>query len=309
MGRVANAVRALLLAALLMPAAAALAATQLPAFRTLDGANVAAASLHGKVTVVALFSVTCPFCMNEAPKLQKLYRGNSAVLNVVAVSVDRQDALKGARAWKKKYGLTHLVSLDHASFEAALGKPKGIPSLYVFDPAGRLVRSEIGEMLDEDFDDIAQYARTMAAPAIALAADLRKDAIAAARTGTPLLLFFTIPDCSYCHAVRQHYLAPLARGQAGQRYVVREIVIDGKQMATGLDGKAARHRDLARQFKARFGPTVLFVDGSGKAVAPPLVGGDTAGMYGAYLDDRLAAARAQLATSTHSPRTTDETRP
>jgi hypothetical protein len=42
---------------------------------------------------------------------------------------------------------------------------------------------------------------------------------------------------------------------------------------------------------------VLFVDGSGKALAPPLVGGDTAGMYGAYLDNRLAASRAQLAGS------------
>ncbi len=299
MGSVANAMRALLLAALLLPAAAALAAKQLPAFRTLDGATVAAASMHGKVTVVALFSVTCPFCMNEAPKLQKLYRDNRAVLNVVAVSVDRTDALTGARAWAKKYGLTHLVSTDSASFEAVLGKPKGIPSLYVFDPAGRLARAEVGEMLDEDFDDIAQYAKTMAAPGVPLAADLRADGIAAARTGNPLLLFFTLPDCAYCHAVRQHYLAPLARGDGGQRHVVREIVIDGKRKAAGLDGKAATHRELARHFKARFGPTVLFVDASGKALAPPLIGGDTAGMYGAYLDERLAAAKAQLAASTH----------
>lgn len=159
MGRLANAVRAVLLAALLLPATAALAAPQLPAFRTLDGADVPAASMHGKVTVVALFSVTCPFCMNEAPKLQKLYRDNRAVLNVVAVSVDRSDALAGARTWTRKYGLTHPVTADHARFEAVLGKPKGIPSLYVFDRSGRLVRSEVGEMLDEDFDDIARYAQ------------------------------------------------------------------------------------------------------------------------------------------------------
>ena len=152
--------RALLAAALLMPAAAALAApVQLPAFRSLDGAAVPAARMHGRVTVVAYFSVTCPFCMNEAPKLQKLYRDNRAVLNVVAVSVDRHDAQAGARAWTHKYGLTHLVTADLARFEAVLGKPKGIPSLYVFDRSGRLVRSEVGEMLDEDFDDIARYAQ------------------------------------------------------------------------------------------------------------------------------------------------------
>lgn len=159
MGRFANAARAVLLAALLLPAAAALAAPQLPSFHTLDGAAVPAASMHGKATVVALFSVTCPFCMNEAPKLQKLYRDNRAVLNVVAVSVDRNDAAAGARAWKRKYRLTHPVTADHARFEAVLGKPKGVPSLYVFDRSGNLVRTEVGEMLDEDFDDIASFAQ------------------------------------------------------------------------------------------------------------------------------------------------------
>lgn len=116
--------------------------------------------MQGKVTVVALFSVTCPFCMNEAPKLQKLYRDNHTVLNVVAVNVDRTDSLSGARTWARKYALTHYVSVDYSSFEKVLGKSKGIPALYVFDRAGRLVRSEVGEMLDEDFDDIGRYAQT-----------------------------------------------------------------------------------------------------------------------------------------------------
>jgi thiol-disulfide isomerase/thioredoxin len=298
MGRLAQLARALLLA-LLLPGAAALAA-QLPAFRTLDGAAVPAASLHGKVTVVALFSATCPFCMNEAPKLQKLYRDNRAVLNVVAVSVDRVDALAAAHKWAQKYRLTHPVTTDHARFEAALGKPKGIPALYVFDRSGRLVRTEVGEMLDEDFDDIARFAQEQAAPAAAagpavpMATDLRDDSTAARRSGAPLVLLFTLPDCAYCHAVRQNYLAPLARGEAGQRFIVREIVIDGTRKAAGLDGEATTHRELALRFKARFAPTVLFLDASGKALAPPLVGGDTAGMYGAYLDNRLGVAREQL---------------
>lgn len=162
MGVLSKARRAWLAAALAMLAGLAMAGTapaQLPEFRTLDGAVVSPAKLHGKVTVVALFSVTCPFCMNEAPKLQRLHHANRKVLNVVAVSVDRKDALAGAQAWVRKYGLTHPVTLDHARFEAVLGKAKGIPALYVFDRAGRLVRSEVGEMMDEDFDDIARYAR------------------------------------------------------------------------------------------------------------------------------------------------------
>lgn len=134
-----------------------------------------------------------------------------------------------------------------------------------------------------------------AAPAVPYAADLWRDSMEAKRSATPLVLLFTLPDCAYCHTVRQNYLAPLVRDEKRQRLIVREIVIDGQLSALGLDGKLATHRELARRFKARVGPTVLFVDAAGQALAPPLVGGDTAGMYGAYLDHRLAAARAQLA--------------
>ena len=136
-----------------------------------------------------------------------------------------------------------------------------------------------------------------AAPAVPLATDLHQDGIAATRRSTPLVLLFTLPNCTYCHAVRRNYLAPLMRGEGGRRYIVREIVIDGERNAIGLDGKAASHRALALRFNAPFGPTVLFVDASGKDLAAPLIGGDTAGMYGAYLDARLTAARKQLSSS------------
>lgn len=157
-------VRRALVGALLLPAALAFAApstAQLPGFRTLAGQELSAESMRGKVTVVALFSVTCPFCMNEAPKLEKLYRDNRAVLDVVAVNVDGDASRAAVQAWVRKYGLTHAVTLDYPRFAQVLGKAKGIPALYVFDRGGRLVRSEVGEMLDEDFDDIGRYARTM----------------------------------------------------------------------------------------------------------------------------------------------------
>ena len=136
-------------------------APRVPAFTVLDGTPVAPARLLGKTTVVAFFSSTCPFCMNEAPKLQKLYRDNKQVLNVVAVNIEAGDPEQAAKAaaWVVKYRLTHPVTLDYRAFEAALGKPKGIPALYIFDRQGKLSRKEVGEMLDEDFDDIAREAR------------------------------------------------------------------------------------------------------------------------------------------------------
>lgn len=133
---------------------------------------------------------------------------------------------------------------------------------------------------------------TQAVP-VPLASDLQRDSHLAARAAMPLVLFFSLPDCRYCHTVRHNYLAPLllAPEAAGGEYVIREIEVGGKRAAIGLDGRATTHAALARRFAVSFGPTVLFVGPSGEPLAPPLLGGDTAGMYGAYLDARLAAAR------------------
>lgn len=137
-----------------------------------------------------------------------------------------------------------------------------------------------------------------AAAPVPLATDLQRDSRQAARAGEPLILFFTLPDCRYCYTVRHSYLAPLLRSQGeGQGvYVIREVEVGGSRAATGQDGAATTHGALAKRFGVRFAPTVLFVGPAGEALAPPLLGGDTAGMYGAYLDARLAIARQAAAT-------------
>ena len=130
-------------------------------------------------------------------------------------------------------------------------------------------------------------------PAVPLASDLQRDGLHAARIGMPLVLFFSLPDCRYCHTVRHNYLAPMLGGA----HIIREIEVGGSLAATGLDGAATTHAALARRFGVRFAPTVLFVGPAGETLAPPLLGGDTAGMYGALLDARLATARQTAAAS------------
>ncbi len=136
-------------------------APPLPALTTLDGKRISPASLRGKVVVLSYFSTTCPFCMIEAPKLEKLYRNNADKLIVIGIDVDVKDPEQKMKAanWVDKYKLTHPVTTDFALLQPVLGKPKGLPVNYVFDRQGKLNRIEVGEMLDEDFDDIARFAR------------------------------------------------------------------------------------------------------------------------------------------------------
>lgn len=134
---------------------------RLPVVSALDGSRIDLNAQRGKVLVLSYFSVTCPFCMNEAPKLQKLYRNHADRLTVITVNIDEPDASQKARAveWIRKYRLTHPVTTDYALLRPVLGRPKGLPVHFIFDREGRLQRTEIGEMLDEDFDDIARFAQ------------------------------------------------------------------------------------------------------------------------------------------------------
>jgi thiol-disulfide isomerase/thioredoxin len=133
----------------------------LPALPLANGGTLASAALRGKTVVFAWFASYCPYCMQEAPKLQRLYAANAGRLLVVGVNVERGDAGQAAKVgqWVAKYGWTFPVVLDGAALERALGKPKGIPALVVVDRRGIVRQVESGELLDEDFDDIAAAAR------------------------------------------------------------------------------------------------------------------------------------------------------
>lgn len=133
----------------------------LPALSTLDGKVINPASLRGKVVVISYFASYCPFCANEAPKLQKLYSKNTDKLIVIGVNIETKDPQQKDKAlkWVQKYQLTHPVTTDYLALERVLGKRQGLPVNYVFDKRGMLRRVDVGEIFDEDFDDIAKFAQ------------------------------------------------------------------------------------------------------------------------------------------------------
>lgn len=134
---------------------------RLPVVRAIDGSMIDPAALRGKVVVLSYFATTCPFCMNEAPKLQKLYRDNRDRLVVIGVNIQKYDPdqHRKVREWVDRYRLTFPVTTDYDAIEAVVGRLKGLPVNHVLDRNGRVVRIDVGEIFDEDFDDIARLAR------------------------------------------------------------------------------------------------------------------------------------------------------
>ena len=138
-------------------------------------------------------------------------------------------------------------------------------------------------------------------PAVALAKDsalpvpasLPAAAEAATRLGEPLVLLVTLPGCPFCELVRRSYLLP-ARQDAGLQ--AWQLDVTNRSAALlGFDGKTTTAALQTSAWKASFTPTVLFLGARGQELAERLVGIAVPDFYGAYLEDRLAAARKVLA--------------
>jgi hypothetical protein len=139
--------------------------------------------------------------------------------------------------------------------------------------------------------------------ALPAADDLARDCRDAARRRVPIVILFSLPDCSYCETVRRNYLLPLARdGEPGSRPLIREAGLTSTAPMHGFDKQDSSGKALAARYRIRVAPSVAVVDSAGKLLAPVLEGGDVAGMYGAYLDEALSGARRALATSDNKRR-------
>ena len=129
--------------------------------------------------------------------------------------------------------------------------------------------------------------------ALPVPASLPAAAEAAMRLGEPLVVLVTLPGCPYCELVRRSYLLP-ARQDAGLH--AWQLDVSNRTTALlGFDGKPTTAALQTAAWKASFTPTVLFMGARGQELAERLVGVAVPDFYGAYLEDRLAAARKVLA--------------
>lgn len=128
----------------------------LPPVRLLDGRELPPAHWHGKVVVIELWATWCPFCARQNPYLDRLHRAHAgAGLEVLALSIDRDPQTAQRYLRERGYGF-HAAMFD-ARWQAALGRPKGLPVVWIIGRDGRLKQIEIGEMFPEDIEELARW--------------------------------------------------------------------------------------------------------------------------------------------------------
>jgi peroxiredoxin len=118
-----------------------------PAFelKDLDGKTVRLADFHGKVAVVNFWATWCPPCRAEVPdfvRLQAKYRSQG--LAIVGLSLDAEGAGK-VRPFVDEYNVNYTMLLANDETARAYGGIVGIPTTFVLDRNGTIVKKLIGK--------------------------------------------------------------------------------------------------------------------------------------------------------------------
>jgi thiol-disulfide isomerase/thioredoxin len=137
---------------------AALARIELP---DLTGKPVTLAAWQGKVLVINFWATWCAPCRREIPGLIGIQRKHAANgVQVVGIAVDQVDKV---REYAKEIGINYPVlvaGMDGSTIARDLGNRTGaLPFTVVLDRTGKLVKSHLGLITEEELDKLLDKLR------------------------------------------------------------------------------------------------------------------------------------------------------
>jgi thiol-disulfide isomerase/thioredoxin len=136
----------------LLPLGSTLAA---PTLTLLDGSVWGPEQSRGKVLVLYWWASWCPFCAEQSPHIDALWRAHrSQGLELLALSIDKQPAAASAHLKAKGYGFPAAMATQVA---AVWPKPRGLPVVVVRGRDGKVVYAESGSLFPEDVQGLKKF--------------------------------------------------------------------------------------------------------------------------------------------------------
>ncbi len=120
--------------------------------RSSDGKALKLSDLKGKVRLVDFWATWCPPCREEIPgfiDLQKKYGAKG--LEVIGVSVDRGGPAV-VNAFVKEHGINYTSLMSDAATESAYGGIRSIPTTFLIDREGNIVKKYLGARPVTEFE-------------------------------------------------------------------------------------------------------------------------------------------------------------
>ena len=138
------------------PAPAIGALIDLPRTTLIDGRVIEPEAWRGNLLLVQLWATWCPFCRKQNPLLDRLWRARRKDgLELLGLSIDEKpDVIK---RYVDEHGYRFPVARFDAGWWSAVGRPKGLPILWVIGRDSRLKQMETGEMFPEDIELLERW--------------------------------------------------------------------------------------------------------------------------------------------------------
>jgi peroxiredoxin len=125
------------------------------ALATLDGGSLRLADARGQVVIVNFWASWCGPCEAETPRLVRWYAEHRAAgLLVLGVDVLHRDSRAAVEAFVEKYGVDYPVPIDEQGEVTARWRAQLLPRSYVLDREGVVRFARIGELTDDDFEQV-----------------------------------------------------------------------------------------------------------------------------------------------------------
>ena len=108
----------------------------------------------------------------------------------------------------------------------------------------------------------------------------------------PIMLMFGAQWCEYCEVLKEQVFAPMALGGLYDEKVVlmRHVGVDEAALIPDWYGQPIKKSKWAYQLNADLTPTVLFLDGFGREVAPRIIGVTEITLYAGLIHQNLNLA-------------------
>jgi thioredoxin-related protein len=121
----------------------------------------------------------------------------------------------------------------------------------------------------------------------------------------PILLMFGAESCEYCKLLVSEVLEPMALSGLydGKVVIMRHVGIDEPALIPDWNGNPIKKSQWAYQLNADLTPTVLFMNASGKEVAPRIIGISEITLYTGLIHQRLNTAYQNMGLTKDIPAT------